>query len=170
MTTFLFRATWWHLLLKEMPWSLLRTPRRDTQPLFVRFVFILRLFFRCSLDDVVRRVTFAVPTVWHVRIYLPAALVNRRQGRVYDGVLKVGSDLIGGTTALNECRLYLRYAPTAQDAQDEVVREWQIAHGLIDPNAEKGKKKRRWTVPTFRASTVLLSCSLLIIVGDRKLY
>ncbi|KAK6052091.1 putative translation elongation factor G, partial [Cooperia oncophora] len=38
---------------------------------------------------------------------------------------------------------YSRYAPTAQDNQDAVIREWQIAHGLIDPNAEKGKKKRR---------------------------
>ncbi|VDO52011.1 unnamed protein product, partial [Haemonchus placei] len=38
---------------------------------------------------------------------------------------------------------YAKYAPTAQDAQDDVIREWQILHGLIDPNAEKGKKKRR---------------------------
>ncbi|PIO77659.1 putative translation elongation factor G [Teladorsagia circumcincta] len=38
---------------------------------------------------------------------------------------------------------YSRYAPTTQEAQDSVVREWQIAHGIIDPNAEKTKKKRR---------------------------
>ncbi|XGW01388.1 hypothetical protein V3C99_013941 [Haemonchus contortus] len=38
---------------------------------------------------------------------------------------------------------YAKYAPTAQDAQDDVIREWQILHGLIDPNADKGKKKRR---------------------------
>ncbi|VDM58577.1 unnamed protein product, partial [Angiostrongylus costaricensis] len=38
---------------------------------------------------------------------------------------------------------YMRYAPTSQDAQDTVIREWQIAHGLLDPNAEKNKKKKR---------------------------
>uniref|UniRef100_A0A0N4YPP5 EFG_C domain-containing protein n=1 Tax=Nippostrongylus brasiliensis TaxID=27835 RepID=A0A0N4YPP5_NIPBR len=38
---------------------------------------------------------------------------------------------------------YSRYAPTAQEAQDAVIREWQIAHGLIDPNADKNNKKKR---------------------------
>ncbi|TKR72843.1 hypothetical protein L596_020237 [Steinernema carpocapsae] len=39
---------------------------------------------------------------------------------------------------------YARYAPTSVEAQDAVIREVQIAKGLIDPNAEakKGKKKR----------------------------
>jgi len=39
---------------------------------------------------------------------------------------------------------YTRYAPTSYDAQQNVIREYQILKGLIDPNADskKGKKKR----------------------------
>ncbi|KAJ1349862.1 elongation factor EF-G [Parelaphostrongylus tenuis] len=37
---------------------------------------------------------------------------------------------------------YTRYAPTSQNSQDAVIHEWQILHGLIDPSAEKNKKKR----------------------------
>ncbi|KAK0403169.1 hypothetical protein QR680_016759 [Steinernema hermaphroditum] len=39
---------------------------------------------------------------------------------------------------------YARYAPTSLEAQQNVIREYQIAKGLIDPNADnkKGKKKR----------------------------
>ncbi|CAI4227375.1 unnamed protein product [Auanema sp. JU1783] len=37
---------------------------------------------------------------------------------------------------------YSRYAPTTKEAQDLVVRDWQIANGLIDPNADKKKKKK----------------------------
>lgn len=38
---------------------------------------------------------------------------------------------------------YSRYAPTSVETQNSVIREWQIAHGLIDPNADKNRKKKR---------------------------
>ncbi|KAI6204886.1 Elongation factor G, mitochondrial [Aphelenchoides besseyi] len=38
---------------------------------------------------------------------------------------------------------YSRYSPTTEETQARVVREWQIANGLLDPEAEKGKKRRR---------------------------
>lgn len=37
---------------------------------------------------------------------------------------------------------YTRYAPTSRDSQESVIREWQIAHGILDPNTENKKKKR----------------------------
>jgi elongation factor G len=38
---------------------------------------------------------------------------------------------------------YSRYAPASQATQEQAIYEYQVAHGIIDPNAEKGKKKRR---------------------------
>uniref|UniRef100_A0AC35TVR2 Elongation factor G, mitochondrial n=1 Tax=Rhabditophanes sp. KR3021 TaxID=114890 RepID=A0AC35TVR2_9BILA len=38
---------------------------------------------------------------------------------------------------------YSKYAPTSMDSQERIIRDWQIANGLIDPNADKNKKKRR---------------------------
>jgi len=38
---------------------------------------------------------------------------------------------------------YSRYAPTSYETQCNIVHEWQVANGIIDPNADKGKKKRR---------------------------
>ncbi|RCN47246.1 hypothetical protein ANCCAN_06688 [Ancylostoma caninum] len=37
---------------------------------------------------------------------------------------------------------YSRYAPTTEDAQSDVIREWRIAHGL-ETSADKGNKKSR---------------------------
>ncbi|KIH67790.1 putative translation elongation factor G [Ancylostoma duodenale] len=37
---------------------------------------------------------------------------------------------------------YSRYAPTTEEAQSDVIREWRIAHGL-ETNADKGNKKGR---------------------------
>ncbi|PAV83354.1 hypothetical protein WR25_16360 [Diploscapter pachys] len=39
---------------------------------------------------------------------------------------------------------YSRYAPTTKDTQERVIRDWQILHGLIDPNQpDKSKKKKK---------------------------
>ncbi|KJH48997.1 translation elongation factor G [Dictyocaulus viviparus] len=38
---------------------------------------------------------------------------------------------------------YSRYAPTSKDSQNNVIREWKIAQGLLEPDVEKNRKKKK---------------------------
>ena len=39
---------------------------------------------------------------------------------------------------------YSRYAPASDETQSNTIYEWQVANGIVDPNAaDKGRKRRR---------------------------
>uniref|UniRef100_A0A914YRK4 Elongation factor G, mitochondrial n=1 Tax=Panagrolaimus superbus TaxID=310955 RepID=A0A914YRK4_9BILA len=38
---------------------------------------------------------------------------------------------------------YSRYAPTSYQSQEQVMYDWKVANGLIDPSSEKGKQQRK---------------------------
>ena len=38
---------------------------------------------------------------------------------------------------------YSRYAPTSAETQERAILEWKIANGLVEPQNEKAKSKKR---------------------------